>query len=581
MATRTRRQWKADRDGQLTRQIGWKTSRNGKPVQAKFRLGSDVKVAAQREAILQKLWAQIERTSGDQPAMWTDATLAMGRQIAKGEPVTCPKFTGESDEEYAMRIGRLREDLPMVQFVPDDEAEYRRGAHLVRGLAVGGLIGMNETAQKLYGPFLKLVDASPYQPGAMLHEAMRKHIAWLRKEYQDAQHGTTAWGRIRIKQVEMLMGRHGDVSLSSLTRDEIEEMIRFWRERPMKKKRKKEEQDTRISKSSSENMIYSLREFLRWLDDAEGYDWQLPKGFDRIKTRVNSVPDDNRSQVTGETVFSRDELTLLNKYATPLERFLLLLGLNCGFGRAEIATLRVGEVHLHEAHEERLQRLLGYSTSKDDSFIRRCRPKTGVLGVFLLFPQTVEGIEWAIERRRRQPDFGAEATMLLNDKGEPYDKPTKGGNPNQQIPNRFKDLIRRIREDGNEIRDLSFGKLRKTAGDLVREFSDGETASVFLMHGRPFEQDDLLDVYTRRPFGKVFEAIRKVQDHLQSVFDAAGASPFDPPPQAYTRRSTIDQIRQLYESGTPVEKIAKTVKKHPATVYRHIQRLHATPQRVG
>jgi len=526
MPTRTRRQWKADRNGSFSKQIGWKTSCNGKPVQAKFRLGSDVKVARQREACLQQLWAQIERTSSNGRALWTDATLAMAKQIAKGEPVSCPKLADETDEQYAIRIGRLRQDLPIVQFVPDDEAEYCRGAYLVRGLAVGGLVGMNETAQKLYGPFLKLVDAAPYQPGAMLHEAFRDHVAWLRKEHEDRQHGVTAWGRAKIKQVKTLMDRHADVPLSTLGKNEIEQMIRFWRERPFRKKRKKEEPDKPIAKSSAEGLIYALREFFRWVDDSEKYEWELPKGFDRIKTRVNSLAGERRKQVTEEQVFSRDELVLLNRHATPLERFFILLALNCGFGRGELATLRVGEVHLREAHEKRLQRVLGYVTSPKDSFIRRCRPKNGVLGVFLLLRQSTEAIEWGLARRKRQPGFGPDARLLLNAKGEPYDKPTAGGNASQQMSNRFAALLRRIRRDGNSIRSLSFNKLRKTAADLVRQFSDGETAATFLMHGQPFEQDDLLDLYSRRPFGKVFRAIREVEEYLKPMFLAAGATPF-------------------------------------------------------
>jgi len=75
---------------------------------------------------------------------------------------------------------------------------------------VGGLIGMSETARKLYGPVLKLVDASPYQPGTMLHEAFRDHLAWLRKEHQDRDHGVTGWGRAKIKRVKTLMDRHAD-----------------------------------------------------------------------------------------------------------------------------------------------------------------------------------------------------------------------------------------------------------------------------------------------------------------------------------------------------------------------------------
>ena len=74
------------------------------------------------------------------------------------------------------------------------------------------------------------------------------------------------------------------------------------------------------------------------------------------------------------------------------------------------------------------------------------------------------------------PGFGSNARLLLNDRGQAYDQPSKSGNPNQQIPNRFADLVRRFRADGEEIRSLSFGKLRKTAGNLVRQFADGEAA---------------------------------------------------------------------------------------------------------
>ena len=37
--------------------------------------------------------------------------------------------------------------------------------------------------------------------------------------------------------------------------------------------------------------------------------------------------------------YSPDEIKLLYRYATPFERVALLLGLNCGFGAGELATL--------------------------------------------------------------------------------------------------------------------------------------------------------------------------------------------------------------------------------------------------
>ena len=73
---------------------------------------------------------------------------------------------------------------------------------------------------------------------------------------------------------------------------------------------------------------------------------------------------------------------------------------------------------------------------------------------------TVRAIEWAIERRMKFPAFGDHARLILTEKGTALDKQTVGSNANQAIPNHFSRLIKRIQEDGNEIRNLSFGKLR-------------------------------------------------------------------------------------------------------------------------
>jgi hypothetical protein len=194
---------------------------------------------------------------------------------------------------------------------------------------------------------------------------------------------------------------------------------------------------------------------------------------------------------------------------------------------AEIASLRVGEVCLFQAHEERFQEHLQLRTTNNDSFIKRVRRKNLVYGEHILFSQTVKVMQWAISRRSKQPDFGRDSTLFLNDEFQPYDKQTKSGNRNQQIPNAFTRLLKRVKRDGEEISTLSFGKLRKTAGDLVRRFSTGEISSVFLCHGKTVKTDSLLKHYTNRPFGKVFETIREVKQYLEPVFAAAGKDPFD------------------------------------------------------
>ena len=130
---------------------------------------------------------------------------------------------------------------------------------------------------------------------------------------------------------------------------------------------------------------------------------------------------------------------------------------------------------------------------------------------------------------------------------------------NQNIPNHFLRLIKRIKEDGNDISNLSFGKLRKTATDLIKRFSDGEIAGVFDCHGSPVKTDSLSDQYSNRPFGKVFKAIREVVKYLIPVFQEAGPKPFSPQAQAYTKRTTIDRIIELYDEGYPTEQIAAEV----------------------
>lgn len=161
----------------------------------------------------------------------------------------------------------------------------------------------------------------------------------------------------------------------------------------------------------------------------------------------------------------------------------------------------------------------------------------------------------------------------MNTNGKPLDQRSSSGNPSRQIPNTFMRLQERILADENEISRLPFKYLRKTSGDLIRRFSDGEISGVFLLHGSPVKTDKLSDVYTNRPFGKVYEAIRRVEEYLQPVFAEAGDFPTQEQPQAYTGRKTIDRIAELKREGKSIREIAETVGKSRMTVYRHIQDL--------
>jgi hypothetical protein len=530
MSTRTRKTWKPGKDGQFTRQIGWRRTRSGKLGQIKFRLGSDLREARRREMMLVQLWESVERQAEAEPATWVAEALHLAKQIARHGRATVPKRPGEPNSLYFHRVTQLAERLPGIPLLPADAAAYRQAAE-DSAKSMTEFVTSYERASDTFRSRLRqsLANWGGSSPstseiaGPRLHQALRDHIAWLKEEYSDGEGNVTLTGKVKTKQVEMFLDRHDDIPLATLDHDTLDAMLRYWRKRPNRKGTERP-----VAVRTAEQQISALKFFVRWLSRSDKYDWKKPESFDEIRTRVNRPSSSLRTQVTPDDLFTLDELVLLNRYATPLERCLLLLGINCGFGRAEIASLTVGEVFLRTAHHPRHQEILQFESTDRDSFIKRYRRKTGVYGEYILFAQTVAAVEWALARRRQHPDFCPEARLLVNSSGEPYDKPTAGGNPNMQIPNRFSALIRRIQktEEGQDFTRRPFKILRKTAGDLVRRHSDGEVAAVFQSRGQAVRIDDLADAYTTRPFGKVFRALREVEQYLAPMFEAAGAEPF-------------------------------------------------------
>jgi hypothetical protein len=569
MGTRSHTNWNLDDQGEYPRQLGWKLSRNGALVQHKFRLGNDLDDAKRREQRIKELWERVETTTKIKPAMWPSFALDVAKELARGKTqIEIPRGLDESAEKYARRVHQLQRDWPTLSLVAEDANAYVEGASTNRSRVEQQLAEIESLQLELGNLTEKEIATTK---SGSLHEAMRAYIAWIKEDYYRPELGRiTGNGRTKIRQTEILMRRHADVPLSSLDEEAVEEMFRFWRRRPTKLGSK-----TPITKKSAENFIGELKRFLRWLHKAKQFNWRKPENFAEIKTRVDPDPQERQKRLIQVETYTLDELIILNKYATPLERLLLLLGINCGFGAAEIGSLLMEEIVLFTAHDSRHQEILRYNTTDADSFIKRVRRKNGVYGEFLLFPQTVQGIQWAMQRRGRHAELASHRPLLVNERGEAYDKPTKSENRNQQIPNRFADLLRRIRVDHPNFRRLSFGKLRKTAGDTIRHFSDGEIFGVFMTHGQPVVTDDLADVYSNRPFGKVFDAIKKVQEYLAPMFAAAGEKPFVAQPQAYTSRKKRDKILELRSEGKSVREIADVVKKSRSTVHRYLARMLA------
>ncbi len=172
-----------------------------------------------------------------------------------------------------------------------------------------------------------------------------------------------------------------------------------------------------------------------------------------------------------------------------------------------------------------------------------------------------------------------DSLLILSEDGTPHVKQTAKGNRASRIANLWiAVLTRRIRKSKTEFRSLSFNKIRKTAGNMIRDLSDGEVAGVFLCHGEPVRSDTLIDINTNRPFAKVFKAIRLARERLQPVFEFH-AEWRDERKKGGLNISLakVEQIQRLRSAGVRVAEIARQVGVHQMTVYRHIKRC-AAPQ---
>ena len=128
-------------------------------------------------------------------------------------------------------------------------------------------------------------------------------------------------------------------------------------------------------------------------------------------------------------------------------------------------------------------------------------------------------------------------------------------------------------KDYPDFKRLSPKCLRKTSGNMVREIAGGEIMAVFHCRGQAVRTDHLADVYSNRPFGKVFQAIEEMQAKLEPMFEAVLGERF--PRGAKKGGSnislgTIERIQALHAAGRRVSEIVREVGVSETTVYRHI-----------
>jgi integrase len=499
--------------GRYHRTIGKVLGDDGQLVPKKFLLGTDRVAAEVANGLLEQLWAKVVaehaaserfiREMGDQLveanlvtgeidyrrkrrlppcAVWRADSLAIAEAIRKGERQVvvraCPET--ESPEKFIERITGLRSIYSVIAFVPDDAETYAAGQRAMVSQAASLVQEATELAAAAQTPL-------PTVTGQTLHQAMDAYAQYAAK--RDARESS----QVEAAAAKRLKQSHPDIPLSQFGNSSLERIATYWASRPNAKKTGRP-----MALDSITDILKTARRFVRWLHRSEEFTWTKPvDAEDLLRVNVERLRTDAEIAGLGRgvRVWTIEELVQIYRHATDRDRLLLLLGLNCGFAQAEISSLRTDEINL------------GATPT-----ITRIRRKNRVPGVFALWPETAAAIAFYLRKRRSVASPNSDL-MMITKNGHPFDR--------QQIARSWDRLLARVQADCPDFRRLSFKHLRKTAGQLIRERSNGEIAGVFLCHGQAVATDNLADVYTNRPFDKVGATLEIVHRDLRPMFDAA------------------------------------------------------------
>ncbi|QDU80462.1 hypothetical protein Pla110_21920 [Polystyrenella longa] len=537
--------------------IGWVKTSNGKRVPKRFTINGTPAEFRQRVTALKQLWDDVcvdqQTISGPgvdlpnpNPPVWSGWAVSFAERLQKGElTITVPPVQYERPLNYAIRINMLKATYPSLHIIATGDYEIGQ-AELTEG--------MNEHVKRDYVKTGRIQTAAPFTSGELgtLHGALSDYIEWLQVEYEspEANETITDTGDGKTRMAKSFLNRFDDMPLQALDIDGIETIVQYFRNRPAKMLPNGKPSGKSMAVRSCRNAIKELFFFMRWLHRNKKYQWQLPPDAMFISRQIKETEDEVNEQAKDTPVYTIEQLTILNKYATPIERVFFLLGLNCAYGADQSTRLRVCEVDW-KTH-----------------LIERVRYKKKTKSTHKLWAQTMQGLLWCKGDRTN----GSTERLILKKNGESYWRKTKGGARAKDAPKLFNNLVMRVQNDFPDFPWLGFNALRDTSINLVRQHSDGELSSTHAAHKHQTD-DKHLNAYSNPRIQKLFLVLDMLELKLAPVFEAAGLHPFEQPPKNYLGHKTIEQINDMLKDGKRPVEIARECRVSNATVYRYRNKL--------
>jgi hypothetical protein len=546
-----------DSQGRFRPRIGWKIGDDGALSQPRFNLGTDRKEAERRYAKIQELYEDNCRVNGED--VWSPLALSYAEELAKGrKTIQYPPLDDEQrfDDptlEYAQMIDVNRQYFPSLDIQPADPELYFESIKRNQEFVAQRLKQL-EAEMREWGALSSQTTLPDRLITGTFFEALDVYASDIRENGDKLENGDLKpYQRLRLHRVERFKREHADIPLSALNYDRCAEMVAYWRNRPVTL------WGGRSSRDNARHHLGELFRFLGWLDVTPQFGWTLPRGVTSLNRKVSKLEGEKKLSAVTKPTYTVEQLTVLNKHATPLERMALYLGLNCALGAAELGRLVIDDFIFHRPHE--FAGRLEFHSSEEDSFLRYFRPKTVVFGEWLLWSGTVPMVRWGVDRTKR---LGAKQLFVWDTGKAIYDETMT--NAQMGFANLWDRLIKRVRKSDPDFPRLPFGSLRDTLPDLIRLRYSDSLASLCLSHGSPSKADNLLECYANKPFGKLHEALRALQTDFAPVFDAVD-DPFDET-KSYLPLVVRERVRAMLAEGKEANEIVEACGVSKMTVHR-------------
>ena len=489
--------------------------------QPKFLLGHDKDEAEKKLAALMILWKSIEVRGG-----WTPESEATAKAIAKGTLAVLAKRDGEHPGDFYVRLSSLSSIVPIeskhqIHFVDGED-------HLKEELL--------SIKAKLFGDKNKHKDLT----GQTLFQAIEAFRQSLLSKEGDIKDGE----KTLADQLRSLPSYLTDCDLGNLDFMATDGCYGVFRNRPVTKRYKK-----RMTRKSARNLISATNQFFKWLHLHNEWIWRKPDDFGEISRKIVDIEGDDEHDAEEHEIWTVDELKVLYRYALPIERAFMLLGLNCSYGADQIGTLRESRVHFREGKR---------------AYIRRIRKKRGTWSVHLLFEETEKILRWAQSHRENIKTDSP--YLLVNGEGKPYWYLTKNKNRSMQIPAAWQRLLNRVGKDFPDFRQLPFNSLRDTSSDMIEKMGGSDFASLHLAH-KHLSGDKSLRNYVNPNRAEHFKLIRRLEKKLATIWE--GIVFTDVQSKNYIGLTKVEQIKKLRSDGLSQEEVAEQLGVSKATVSRY------------